>query len=74
MFPGGKVSKITLDDENGVLVYSVEIGTSDVKVDAKTGIVIRIDNGSDVKEKGEVEGAEVEKAEGGPKAEATANK
>jgi uncharacterized membrane protein YkoI len=47
----GTVLRITLDDENGQIVYSVEIqtskGISDVKVDATTGQVIRIDNGQD---------------------------
>jgi uncharacterized membrane protein YkoI len=45
--PDATVTKITLDDENGVLVYSVEFGSVDVKVDAKTGTVIRIDKGTD---------------------------
>jgi len=36
----GPASKVQLDDENGKLVYSVEIGTTDVKVDAMTGAVL----------------------------------
>jgi uncharacterized membrane protein YkoI len=43
----GTASKVALDDENGKLVYSVEIGASDVKVDAKTGVVLRVENNSD---------------------------
>jgi uncharacterized membrane protein YkoI len=54
--PGAAVTKITLDDENGVLVYSVELGSTDVKVDAKTGAVIRIDNGTDSEKGGEQQG------------------
>ena len=33
----------TLDDENGVLVYSVDLNGSDVKVDAMTGIALGVD-------------------------------
>ena len=33
----------TLDDENGALVYSVDLNGSDVKVDAMTGIVLGVD-------------------------------
>lgn len=47
----GTVLRVTLDDENGQIVYSVEIqtskGISDVKVDAITGQVVRIDSGQD---------------------------
>jgi len=43
----GAASKVTLDDENGTLVYSVDIGGVDVKVDAMTGIVIGTDNAED---------------------------
>lgn len=35
--------KATLDDENGKLVYSVDLNGSDVKVDAMTGTVLGID-------------------------------
>lgn len=46
----GKVLKVTLDNENGNLVYSVEIHTTaneakDVKVDAGTGKVLHVDAG-----------------------------
>ncbi|MGC8780101.1 MAG: PepSY domain-containing protein [Anaerolineae bacterium] len=40
----GTATKVQLDDENGKLVYSVEIGTSDVKVDAMTGAVLGVDS------------------------------
>jgi len=43
----GAATKVQLDDENGKLVYSVEIGTSDVKVDAMTGAVLGVDSGQD---------------------------
>lgn len=39
----GTATSITLDDENGRLVYSIQIGETDVKVDAMTGIVIGTD-------------------------------
>jgi uncharacterized membrane protein YkoI len=35
--------KATLDDENGKLVYSVDLNGSDVKVDAMTGTVLGVD-------------------------------
>ncbi|WP_456396891.1 PepSY domain-containing protein [Thermococcus sp.] len=49
----GSVVKVELDNENGYLVYSVEVKTSngiinDVKVDAGNGKVLYIDNGTDV--------------------------
>ena len=34
-----------MDDENGKLVYSVEIGNSDVKVDAMIGSVLGTESG-----------------------------
>jgi len=43
----GAATQVQLDDENGTLVYSVEIGTSDVKVDAMTGAVLSVDSGQD---------------------------
>jgi len=43
----GTASKVELDDENGQLVYSVEIGSSDVKVDAMTGAVLGVETGED---------------------------
>lgn len=43
----GAASKVELDDENGQLVYSVEIGGVDVKVDAMTGAIVTVDNGQD---------------------------
>ena len=39
----GTATSVTLDDENGRLVYSIQIGETDVKVDAMTGIVIGTD-------------------------------
>ena len=43
----GAASKVELDDENGQLVYSVEIGGADVKVDAMTGAIVTVDNEQD---------------------------
>jgi uncharacterized membrane protein YkoI len=43
----GTATKVELDDENGKLIYSVEIGTSDVKVDAMTNAVLGVDSGLD---------------------------
>jgi uncharacterized membrane protein YkoI len=46
----GTVKKVELEDENGVVVYGVEIAdatgkTFDVKVDAASGVVTKSDNG-----------------------------
>jgi uncharacterized membrane protein YkoI len=43
----GSANQVELDDENGQLVYSVEIGSSDVKVDAMTGAVLGVETGED---------------------------
>ncbi len=43
----GSASKVELDDEDGQLVYSVEIGSTDVKVDATTGAVLKTEDGAD---------------------------
>ena len=44
--PGASVVKTELDNENGVLVYSVEMSNgNDVKVDAGTGEVLHIEAG-----------------------------
>jgi uncharacterized membrane protein YkoI len=47
----GKVVKVSLDNENGYVVYSVEIatdtGVKDVKVDAGNGHVLYIDSNED---------------------------
>ena len=40
----GDVQKVELENENGSLVYSVEIGGKDVKVDAGTGAVLHIES------------------------------
>ena len=40
----GTASQVELDDENGQLVYSVQIGASDVKVDAMTGTVLGVES------------------------------
>ncbi len=40
----GDVQKVELENENGSLVYSVEIGGKDVKVDAGTGAVLHVES------------------------------
>jgi uncharacterized membrane protein YkoI len=40
----GDVQKVELENENGSLVYSVDIGGQDVKVDAGTGAVLHIES------------------------------
>jgi uncharacterized membrane protein YkoI len=37
----------TLDDENGKLVYSIDLNGSDVKVDAMSGVVLGVDQVGD---------------------------
>ena len=46
--PGATVVKTELDNENGALVYSVELDNgSDVKVDAGNGAILFTDSGAD---------------------------
>ena len=46
--PGATVVKVELDNENGTLVYSVELSnSSDVKVDAGNGAILYTDTGGD---------------------------
>jgi hypothetical protein len=46
--PGATVVKTELDNENGALVYSVELSNgADVKVDAGSGAVLFTDSGAD---------------------------
>jgi uncharacterized membrane protein YkoI len=47
--PGATVVNVKLDDENGTIIYSVELNTgADVKVDAQSGTIIGTDrSGSD---------------------------
>ena len=45
--PGATVVKAELGDENGVIVYSVELSTgADVKVDAQSGVIVSTDQAS----------------------------
>lgn len=67
-FPGATVIKTELDNENGVLVYSVELQTSggikDVKVDAGTAQIVYTDAGGDLSESSSAtEGGEASAAE-----------
>jgi uncharacterized membrane protein YkoI len=43
----GTATQVELDDENGQLVYSVEFGGTDVKVDAMTGTVLGVETDQD---------------------------
>ena len=46
--PGATVVKVELDNENGAVVYSVELSNGmDVKVDAGSAAVLYIDSGGD---------------------------
>ena len=46
--PGTSVVKTELDDENGTVVYSVELSNgADVKVDAGNGSILTTDSGAD---------------------------
>jgi uncharacterized membrane protein YkoI len=57
--PGGIVVASELEDENGVIVYGVEVKTGnavhDVKVDANTGSIVKTDQDNDKDEKGNIE-------------------
>lgn len=50
---GGKASSVKLEDENGNLVYAVEIGKQEVKVDAGNGRVLYSENKNQEDEKNE---------------------
>jgi uncharacterized membrane protein YkoI len=43
----GTATQVELDDEDDQLIYSVEIGGTDVKVDAMTGTVLGVETGQD---------------------------
>ncbi len=62
----GTAVKVSLEDENGYLVYSVEVKTAkglmkDVKVDAGNGKVLHIDSGSDMEKEKETSESNMEK-------------
>jgi uncharacterized membrane protein YkoI len=67
----GKVLKVELEDEDGYLVYGVEIAKADrqiadVKIDAGNGKLLKIDKDrKDADEREEAEGSENEHEEGG---------
>lgn len=56
---GGTFQAIELEDENGVIVYGVQIQsgsqTYDVKVDANSGSIVKSDQGNDTADAGEVD-------------------
>ena len=47
---GGTASKVELGNENGTLIYEVEIGNQEVKVDAGNGSVLQVENDNNEKE------------------------
>ncbi|MBN3958601.1 PepSY domain-containing protein [Nostoc sp. NMS8] len=51
---GGKAKSVKLENEDGNLVYSVEIGQQDVKVDAGNSKVLYAENANQQDEKNEV--------------------
>ncbi|ACL26337.1 PepSY domain-containing protein [Chloroflexus aggregans] len=54
--PGATMVKVSLDDENGVIVYSVELDNgTDVKVDAITGQITSVDQAGAEEEGNDVE-------------------
>lgn len=57
--PGGVIVTSELEDENGVIVYGVEIKTGnavhDVKVDSITGEILKSDQDNEKDEKGKAE-------------------
>jgi hypothetical protein len=61
---GAKVIEVKLDDENGVLVYSVQLDNGlDVKVDAGNGSILHTEQADGDNEAGEVEdGSEADEA------------
>jgi uncharacterized membrane protein YkoI len=47
-YPGATVTEVDLDNENGCLVYSVELNDdTDVKVDAGNGVILGIESDDD---------------------------
>lgn len=55
----GVFKAIELEDEDGVIVYGVEVQVAsnsyDIKVDANTGAIVKTDQGNDQEEKGKIE-------------------
>lgn len=63
--PGTTMVKVSLDDENGLVVYSVELSNgADVKVDATTGQIASTDQAGEQEDANEVEHEGAEGAEG----------
>ncbi len=64
---GGEIKKVELDDENGNVVYSVEMIKDqkelDVKVDAGNGKILSIDAGTDNETESELNHADTDNVE-----------
>ena len=47
-YPGASVTEVELDNENGCLVYSVELDNDmDIKVDAGNGVILHLESDDD---------------------------
>ncbi len=63
--PGTTITKVELDNENGCLVYSVELSNGlDVKVDAGNGAILHVETPGVDDQQENQEGTEQEGAEG----------
>ncbi len=58
---GGTATAVKLGNENGSLVYEVKVGNQEVKVDAGSGSILKVEQANNEKEK---TGKETEKAGG----------
>jgi len=59
--PGTTVVKVSLDDENGAVVYSVELSSgADVKVDATSGQIVGTDQAGEQEDANEVDHEDAE--------------
>ncbi len=71
--PGGKVKEVELEEEDGVLVWSIDIATpgtkdiTEVLVDAKTGKVVSVEKETSKEQTEENKGHKKEKGEDGDK-------
>ena len=54
----GSVGNVQLEDDDGVIVYSVDVGSKQIKVDAKTGKVTQVDDAANETADGSESGTE----------------
>lgn len=62
----GKLGTVSLSDEDGSLVYSVEIGDQEVKIDAADGSVITVESASDNQENDSADNCDEQDADATP--------